>query len=380
LEEHQCRPNFLSPGSGNSNQFFFLSFSFYFDSLKKQKQKKTLNFRMTSESHWNKPSQSEAYKKYRSGYSKKTFAMIRDYLRGAWGRAGPYHRLVDVGCGTGQVMQALAPDFEQLVGVDLSETQVAEAKTNTYQTAVIATNADEGNPAKPSSPSAAAVQFVVAPAESFTLPDPAWEGTVDLVTCASTLHWLNAAAFALRISQVLRPGGLLIVWTPKTLGMDPPAANAALEKFFQFFKDRQCWPAETQRIEDKYIHQIPEMEDGSKGSLKFLRTEELLEHKGPLPVTNIVQFLSTLSPVNIYNAKKKEHLAKGEPIPSEFAEDPVQLLRQDLLASVETAGTQPGVEASGDGESAKSETTEPKAHVNDWIITTPFLVFQKVDG
>ncbi|XP_021366271.1 putative methyltransferase DDB_G0268948 [Mizuhopecten yessoensis] len=39
------------------------------------------------------------------------------------------------------------------------------------------------------------------------------DGTVDLVTTASTIHWLDKPSFMTEVSRVLRPGGVLAVYS-----------------------------------------------------------------------------------------------------------------------------------------------------------------------
>ena len=40
----------------------------------------------------------------------------------------PYHLAVDVGCGSGQSTRPLAPYFKKVIGVDVSEAQIAKAR------------------------------------------------------------------------------------------------------------------------------------------------------------------------------------------------------------------------------------------------------------
>lgn len=75
----------------------------------------------------------------------------------------PAHRTcaLDVGCGTGQLTAKLGPHFEQVLGVDPSESQLSNA-----------TSPDN-------------VRFQVGGSDQL----PAGDNSVDLVTVAQAIHW-----------------------------------------------------------------------------------------------------------------------------------------------------------------------------------------------
>ena len=63
------------------------------------------------------------YARYRPGYP----AAVLDRLRAVFGLDGT-GRLLDLGCGTGELARPLHADFEQAVGIDISPEMVAEAR------------------------------------------------------------------------------------------------------------------------------------------------------------------------------------------------------------------------------------------------------------
>jgi len=91
----------------------------------------------------------------------------------------------DCATGNGQAAVALAGHFDTVVATDISEQQIANAHLHHR------------------------VHYRVAPAEASGLAD----ASVDLVTVASAVHWFDLDAFGREASRVLRPHGVLAVWT-----------------------------------------------------------------------------------------------------------------------------------------------------------------------
>jgi len=119
-----------------------------------------------------------AYAAFRPTYPDALFAWLAAESPGralAW----------DCATGNGQAAAALAEHFEAVAATDASAEQLAHARPHPR------------------------VRYAVAPAEASGLPDVA----ADLVTVAQALHWFDLDAFFAEAGRVLRPGGLLAVWT-----------------------------------------------------------------------------------------------------------------------------------------------------------------------
>jgi len=142
-------------------------------------------------------SQAERYADIRPDYP----SALIDFVAGLVRR----HRLAwDCATGSGQAAIPLAAHFARVVATDASENQVAHARAHPR------------------------VEYVVATAESSGLTS----GSVDLVTIAQALHWLDRDRFYAEVRRVLVPGGALAVWTYGDPSIeDDPAVDAALQRF-----------------------------------------------------------------------------------------------------------------------------------------------------
>ncbi len=131
-------------------------------------------------------SHANLYVKFRPLYPKAVYETILSYCdERNVGRS----LAVDVACGSGQSTTQLSPYFEQVIGVDVSEAQIAQAPT-TYPNVTF--QVSEGD----------CMKFLK-------------DSSVDLVTIASALHWLNIDNFFVEAKRILKPQGVLAIYSHK---------------------------------------------------------------------------------------------------------------------------------------------------------------------
>jgi SAM-dependent methyltransferase len=131
-------------------------------------------------------------------------------------------RAWDAGCGNGQAAQALAQRFAHVIATDPSAEQIAQATPH------------------------ARIEYRVEAAEAPTLA-PA---SVDLVTVAQALHWFDLERFHATVRRVLRPAGVVAVWTYGLSKVD-----AGVDAVFHRLYDEilgPYWPAERRHVENGY--------------------------------------------------------------------------------------------------------------------------------
>jgi SAM-dependent methyltransferase len=110
----------------------------------------------------------------------------------------------DCAAGNGQATLPLAERFERVTATDASAAQLSKA------------------PAHPR------ISYRVSSAQESGLPGR----SVDLVTVAQALHWLDLAPFYQEVSRVLAPGGVLAVWCYGLQRLDDPEIDRLLEHFY----------------------------------------------------------------------------------------------------------------------------------------------------
>lgn len=99
---------------------------------------------------------------------------------------------LDVGCGPGFVTFKLTDYFDKVIGTDISESMIRQC------------NLDEKAQYKDR------IQFFVSPAEKS--PEVVKPSSVDLITGAECLHWVDMDDFYKESARILKPGGTLAYW------------------------------------------------------------------------------------------------------------------------------------------------------------------------
>ncbi|XP_030642277.1 putative methyltransferase DDB_G0268948 [Chanos chanos] len=122
------------------------------------------------------------YQKYRFVPPDEVKEIIHEYIDKKKGR--PHILAVDLGCGTGQNTRLLSPIFQEVVGIDVSECQLEEARAV---------------------PGFTNLTYRQGTAEELPFPD----GSVDLLTAASAAHWFDQERFLKEANRVLKPRGCI---------------------------------------------------------------------------------------------------------------------------------------------------------------------------
>jgi len=156
-----------------------------------------------------------AYAQARPRYPEALFAWLAAQC--------PQRELVwDAGCGNGQASVALANHFDRVFASDPSATQIAAATAHPN------------------------VRYSVEPAEQCSLPDHG----ADLVTVAQALHWFDHPRFYAEVRRVLKPGGLIAVWTYERSSVTPDVDAVFAKLYLGELGDH--WPPERRHIEAGY--------------------------------------------------------------------------------------------------------------------------------
>jgi SAM-dependent methyltransferase len=169
--------------------------------------------RMSFKDHFS--TQAATYAKARPTYPAALFAELARLAPGrglAW----------DAGTGNGQAAAALAAEFAHVIATEPSAAQLAQAVTH---------------PRVEYHQSAETAPMLV-------------DGSVDLVTVAQAAHWFDRPKFYAEVRRVLRPGGVVALWT-YGLSAITPEIDGVVERCYSGTVG-PFWPVERHHPETGY--------------------------------------------------------------------------------------------------------------------------------
>lgn len=203
--------------------------------------------------------QSSAYSQFRPGYPTELF----QYLAGLTEQ----HELAwDCATGSGQAAVQLTPYYTSVAATDASAQQLANAQQHP------------------------AIHYQHCMAEQTMLADQ----SVDLITVAQALHWFDFSRFYQEVKRVLKPGGIIAVWSYQLLHIDDDI-DAHVNHLYQDIIS-EYWPPERKYIDDNY-QTIPFPFSEINPPDFQMTTQWSLEH--------LIHYLGTWSAVVRYKEKKQ---------------------------------------------------------------------------
>lgn len=138
---------------------------------------------------------------------------VIELVRGSLGHQRVFERALDVGCGAGLSTRALQGIAGHCLGLEPAAGMLRQASQIAPQAA-----------------------FIVGAAEAI----PLQTGSVDIITAAGSLNYVNLNLFFAEAARILRPPGVLVVYdfqTGRTF-----RDSHVLDDWFASFVDRYPWP------------------------------------------------------------------------------------------------------------------------------------------
>ena len=166
------------------------------------------------------------YSKYRPTYPKAVISAITNYITRCGGSLG---LAVDVACGSGQSTFHLKDTFKRIIGVDISKAQIEEANSKCK-----AKNIDN-------------IEFRVGNGTEL----PFVGESVDVVTIAQALHWLDVDRFFSECKRVLKNKGCLAVYGYGNVQVVNQQCNALVSNFYRNSL-QGCWHEARHHIDNEY--------------------------------------------------------------------------------------------------------------------------------
>ncbi|MEM7677141.1 MAG: response regulator, partial [Myxococcota bacterium] len=159
----------------------------------------------------------QAYAAHRPTYDPALFKMLGQTLTA---RPGRCRRAWDVGTGNGQAAQHLVNHFELVEATDISAEQVAYAIHHPR------------------------IRYRIGRAETSSLPNE----SIDLVSAAASAHWLNLDVFYREIRRVVRPQGIIALYSYGVSPDDARLATVIRRWVDRVLRPGSAWPQEIEHV------------------------------------------------------------------------------------------------------------------------------------
>lgn len=138
-------------------------------------------------------------------------------------RAPAQERVIECGCGNGQLSELLAKEFQEVIATDASAEQLAHAVPHpriTYHQAV---------------------------AEALPVADQ----SADAIVAAQSVHWFDLPKFYAEVNRIARPNALLALITYTSSTIEDAEPNAIFRHFYEEVLP-PYWPPERRVVEEGY--------------------------------------------------------------------------------------------------------------------------------
>ena len=213
------------------------------------------------------------YRQHRPDYPQQVFEHIKNFCFTDTSIEQKLPLAVDVACGSGQATVELSKFCDRVIGIDISANQIANATRKEN------------------------IEYRCQAAEdlSFLLSN-----SVDLITIATSLHWLDIETFMTEVKRVLKPNtGILAVWTYGIGALDNPKADAIYLEFNQItlfsYSNSKRW-----LVDDYYQSLLPLF------PYKQSRIQHTIEQRISTTIEQFLGFVQTLSACQTYRQQHGE--------------------------------------------------------------------------
>lgn len=226
------------------------------------------------------------YAQYRPTYPEEVYRIITDFYESNKGDMCNYDLALDVGCGNGQSTVPLCKLFKHVIGYDVSETQVSSAPRDVQN-----------------------LTFRVGPGEDLGFLK---DSSVDLVTIAQALHWLDLDKFYSEVRRVVKPGGVFVAYGYGNNILDNGQAQSLVNEFYSCLLG-PYWDKQRKHIDEHYKRMEHPFKDWQR-----VEKEDLCIHR-KMPVDAYIGYLSTWSAWRSY-LKKYPNSDELETLRKKFVE------------------------------------------------------------